>query len=56
MICVAEAEDEYYYASEGEECGYYSDSLGYDVECYSGLTCVDQSNGDTSVLYMTCVA
>jgi hypothetical protein len=52
-ICVAE-EDEYYYASEDEECGYYSDSLGYDVECDSGLTCVDQS-GDTDVVYMTCV-
>ena len=54
-ICVAEEEDEeHYYASEDEECGYYSDSLGYDVECDSGLTCVDQS-GDTDVVYMTCV-
>ena len=37
-------EDEHYYAAEGENCGYYSDDLGYDITCESGLTCLDQED------------
>jgi hypothetical protein len=42
-----------YYAAEGEECG-YSDNLGYDVECDTGLTCEEQTSDDGTVT-MTCV-
>jgi hypothetical protein len=44
-------EDEYHYAAEGENCGYYDDDLGYDITCETGLTCLDQE--DESGNYVT---